>query len=146
MEKKKIELMAVGALVIIFLFALSGLIKWNKPRAVQPSSTDIPNPAEFTMPPNAETLPAHTTRSEAASWGRDPFVLEETTLGHPSAIMSLSLKGIVAVSGSEPKAIVNDEILVVGSSIGDFKILSIAEDKVIVNDGNQDFELSIRRD
>ena len=54
----------------------------------------------------------------------------------------LSLKGIIYSEGKS-LAVINDEILGVGDTIGEYTVLEIGEKKVIIKKDNEGFTLNL---
>ena len=148
MERKKLELIIIAGLVIVFIFLLSNSLKKTRPKMVPPS-----------QPISAKALPAQQSvfilgakkgietkdilDVKETPWGRDPFILEEVAEGDIDNIANLRLMGVTAGEKAKAMAIINNEIVTVGSAIGKFKVLNILKDVVIVSDGEKDYELKI---
>ena len=91
-----------------------------------------------------ELLPAKRDRKKTAftSWSRDPF-----TPGDISAIKisELTLNGIIW-DRVEPHAIINNEIVRIGDKVSNYTIVDITHNKVVINDGFNNFELRLERE
>ena len=74
-------------------------------------------------------------------WGRNPFVPKQAPIA-PGA--ELSLDGIMWHEAN-PKAMINGIIVGVGDKIGPNKIVSIKKDRVLLNDGIEDFAIRLER-
>ncbi|MDD5422441.1 MAG: hypothetical protein PHT32_03345, partial [Candidatus Omnitrophica bacterium] len=83
--------------------------------------------------------------TSSLGWGRDPFMLEDSSSGDLSKVSSLKLMGITSSKDSPHKAIINNIIVSVGSTIGKFRVLDISNDTVLVSDGKETFSLKIVR-
>lgn len=162
MDKKKIELIITGILVIIFIFAVSNIIRKARPKMTkssQPSSGSV-SPAgppdrssiisragqtgSLFKPKVKELIEEKEGIKEEREWGRDPFNLHEADQsGGIDSITSLKLMGITVGEKTKSMAIINNEIVSIGSKIGKFTVLKIAPGKVIVTDGQTNYELKI---
>lgn len=71
---------------------------------------------------------------------RDPF--NPAPLVPADGPVQLNLMGIVW-DQKKPSAIINNEIVQIGSTIANHIVVDIQENKVIVNDGSSDLELTI---
>jgi hypothetical protein len=78
----------------------------------------------------------HAKKTNFTEWGRDPFLPKGAA---PSAS---GLTGIIWDEKS-PKALINDAIVGVGDKVGNNTVVKIEKDRVILNDGNKDFELKL---
>lgn len=81
----------------------------------------------------------YTKRTDFADWGKNPFLPKEV---HTMPLTSLTLNGIVWDEDT-PKAIINGEIVGVGDILGENRVVDIKPDKVILNDGTADLELTL---
>jgi hypothetical protein len=75
---------------------------------------------------------------------RDPFSNLPMTIKNESSSNTLSLSGIFS-DGQKSRAIINGMIVKVGDKVRDCVIVSIEQDRVILNDGSKDFELRLDR-
>lgn len=71
---------------------------------------------------------------------RDPFALVTGEAGEGISPSDLSLYGIIW-DEKKPVAIINDEMVSIGDTIGKSKVVTIEKDSVTVNDGTRDFKL-----
>lgn len=150
MDKKKIEMIAVGVLVVVFIFVLANSIgkvkvKFKAAKAYAPVKTALP----VTITPQIGTISTARKAMEKGlekplGWGRDPFMLQAISPEKIEDITSLKLMGITIGEKSRPMAIINNKLVSAGSSIGKFKVLSVSMDKVIVTDGAENFELRMQ--
>ncbi len=82
-------------------------------------------------------------RTEYVSWGRDPFSLPQDSAITPITPITpttLNLNGIIWVKES-PVAIINDNFVGIGDRIDGNTVVDITRDRVILNDGTNDFVL-----
>lgn len=78
-------------------------------------------------------------RTKFTSWSRSPFIPKEIP-GTPSS--GLNLKGIMW-NEKNPKAMIGDAILGKGDKIGDNTVVEVKKDRIILNDGVQNFEIKL---
>lgn len=148
MDRKRLELIGTAILVVVFVFLLSNSFKKTRPKRMPPSQAPSAkaSPAQqagFIFGSKREIETKDIIDVKAEPWGRNPFILEEVAKGDIDSIAGLRLMGVTASEKAKSMAIINNEIVSVGSVIGKFKILSISKDRVIVNDGERDYELRI---
>ena len=146
-EKKHVELALIGVFLLIFVYIIMGFLNRPDARDQKRASIKADQPAaQAGLKPEGAAFAKKSLNVKPASWGRDPFVLGEAPQGEHAGAANLLLKGIVMEGTKPPKAIINDEILTVGSTIQGYKVTHIARDKVVVTDGNKDFEISIQNE
>lgn len=147
MEKKKIELIIIGCLVLVFLFTFTNSIARMKPKKTVKAQAPSTGPQSIQR---QETL--FKIRQEEKveieegklSWGRDPFVLQGGGGGEIDTAENLKLMGITGGKNTNLVAIINDQLVSIGSKVGKFRILKILPNKVIVTDGEKDYELEMK--
>lgn len=159
MDKKKAELVITGVLIVIFIIVLTNSImkiRGKIPPAPKPKLVDeVSEPPALTTRKETlsvkteqfiskETLKKDIRQKTEPSWGRDPFVREETVISQDSGVSSLKLMGITT-GGSKSMAIINNEIVNVGSKVGKFTVLKIVKDRVVLTDGEKNFELMLNK-
>ncbi len=148
MDKKKLEIIVIIILALVFIFILAGSFK--KTRSKMPSAEQKTSQAIL---PEQEITPLFATRHEKSmektkdnkelAWGRDPFMLHDIGTGVVDTVENLKLMGITVGKNTKSMAIINDEIVSVGSKIGKFKIVSIMSNKVVVTDGEKNYDLKL---
>jgi hypothetical protein len=79
-------------------------------------------------------------RSRFTSWRRNPFLPS----GVSGASSDLVLNGILN-SGGKLKAMIGSTVVANGDKIGANTVVDIKKDRVILNDGTKDFELTLHR-
>lgn len=135
MEKKdKIQLCITGVLVIILLFSL--------PRAFEKKKRPVPVKAKEVATDQTVKEPGLYTRLEQEikkmDFKRDPF--SRQSLADLEESPGLRLSGILW-DEVNPTAIINDEIVAVGSRIQGGRVVDIKKDKVILKEGDHYTEL-----
>ena len=78
-------------------------------------------------------------KTDFDTWKRSPFIPTDVAA---KEVPTLALSGIFW-DEKKPTAIIDDEIVTVGSKIGDAVIVDIQKGSVRLNDGANDFELTL---
>jgi len=141
MDKNRIQIIITSILIIILIFTWANSIKTIKKKiatnkaAVQAYKDTIPNPSS--------SMPSKSS-DKVSSWVRDPFSGKTYISMRKSESVSkaLTLAGIIW-DKDKPAALINDRIVNVGDRIGGNTVVSIKNDRVLLNDGTNDFELKI---
>ena len=89
----------------------------------------------------ASRMKRHARRTNFHSWRRSPFVPKGTP-GTPHS--NLTLSGILA-NGNDLKAMIGDSVVGKGDKIEGNTVVEVRKDRVILNDGAQDFELNLEQ-
>ena len=96
------------------------------------------------MPPvplNGLAAPQRTAKkSRAKNWDANPFVPQKEA--SPEVLPGLVLNGI-AYDQTRPAAILNDQIVKAGDTVGPYKVVAIYPEKVIVSDGFSETEIRL---
>jgi len=141
-DKKVIVLIVLTVLAAISL--IYGVTASPKSRARKPDPAGYER--EVMMPPPQQDIKSavpkkrNARRSQFQAWKRNPFVSSQTF----STTSQLALNGIIW-SQTNPKAMIGDAIVARGDTIGSNKVVDIQPNKVILNDGTKDFELTIEK-
>ncbi len=109
--------------------------------------TPTKKPALSVRPKETKEIPSHLGKTEGgrlkssySSWARNPFIPGD--LADTSG--RLIVKGIVWGDDEVGTfAIINDKIVKKGDEIGGKRVVEIKKDKVIINDGQNNFELKL---
>ena len=146
MDKQKKQLIIVGILVIVLIFA--GLSSFKKkpagktPVQIEPASQAAPEPPAAAIPgaavrPDGKKINAQLERTKLP-WGRDPFAApaqKEYQIGE------LQLKGISFDKKMGGFAYINNDIVKKGDPVGNYEVVEIEKDRVLLKKGNQSFYL-----
>jgi len=136
-DKKIIALIIVSIIAVIAL--IYGIITPSKIKraamAESEKTKQIKQKEEFSQ--TGPFLSRKALKSSYKQWGRSPFSLSAATGPH-----GLKLDGILW-DKKAPRAVINDVIVGAGDKIGNIIIREIRQDRVILNDGNGDFELKL---
>ena len=133
-------LIGLGAIAILsFVHGLSSLSKGSPP----PAKESLPSaPSSTVLTETLAPTTGRTARSRYFAWGRNPFTFEEKSPVIQKA--SLSLNGI-AWDKEKPQAVINGRIVGVGDTVAGQRVVSIKQDRVILNDGVSNIELHLWR-
>jgi len=147
MDRKKIELIITVCLVVIL--ALVFTTNLRKVRQKMPATKGQtlaapPHKIEPLFPARKEEKKMGPGEAEELSWGRDPFTLQEITSADVNSVENLKLMGITVGKGTRPIAIINNEMVSAGSKIGKFTVVNILPDKVVVTDGEKNYDLVMK--
>jgi len=129
-DKKQIEIILTSILAVVLITVIFTGIKKIKNRAVLNASMQQVLPV---LPQSIGAVPR-----QPISWKRCPF--SGKIYADKSGNADLKLVG-VAWDEKTPQALINDKIIKEGDSIGNYKIIKIEKDRVIITDGVKDTEL-----
>ena len=143
-KKSKIEIIITSVLIVIFMIIVINAVnsmfsKGGKPSSVAISPNlleeithqDLAQKAESAISKKGDFI-----KDRFPSWGRDPFQKIDASKA------MLGLQGIMWDT-QNPKAIINNKIVKVGDTVGGDIIVDIQEDKVILTDGIESYELRL---
>ena len=142
MEKKdKIQLIITAFLIIILVLlvgrSLTGKKQTNDLADTRPTAQNTGAPLAGGESGQYVKLEQEAEKLEMQ---RDPF-FKTAVISDEKPI--LYLRGIF-YDDKNSTALINDDIVEVGSSIGENVVVDIKKDRVILNDGKNNFELTIR--
>lgn len=142
MEKKRLELVVTGILVLI----LAGLViktMVGKDKTVS-SSLQVRRVDEFEIMATSKGAQKNDkveSEDKDVAWGRDPFILVR-----PDAPVStsgnLELNGIIW-DDAKPYVIINGEVLRAGDFLGNNMVVYIGRTSVIMDNGTEQIELKL---
>ncbi|MFH0790607.1 MAG: hypothetical protein V2A64_03150 [Candidatus Omnitrophota bacterium] len=149
MEKQQKQLMITAGLIVVLIAASINTFKKKAPvkksSAAKVSSLES-NP-KLPQSPSAKAVSpvdekASDPRVERAKldWGRDPFKL---SLDKEYQRSDLTLKGISFGKDKQGFAFINNDIVKKGDKVGDYDVLEVDKDKVLLKKGNQNFYLTL---
>ena len=138
-QNKKLIILAILGVLAIFSL-IYGIVASPKTRR-SPQTTESDIQAERKVPLAEKPILTQriAKRTNYASWGRNPFTLQETS---SKAFKGLILDGIMW-DKEKPIAIINNNIVQIGNNVSGNIVVDIKQDKVILNDGAKDFELKL---
>lgn len=119
----------IAAALVVWVRGLGSFRKKGSPGVFDDGSL-----APSTRMPSSDILARERLRSSYQEWGRNPFELDaEKSQGS-------ILSGILWDRGN-PQAVINGEIVDIGTKAGLYTVVDIQNDRVILNDGAKDFEI-----
>lgn len=132
-KKKKIIL---AVLCVIAIFTITRNIR---PRPVADGGAGLAGGVLSNISGDPASLKRTAKRTDFESWERNPF--------SPKAVVTRKASGLI-LSGifwddGNPSAIIDDEIVNIGSRIGSVVVIDITKKGVCLNDGVNDFDLSL---
>lgn len=133
MDRKKLEFIITGILIIIFLLFLVSTVKKRSKKSSEEISQEKPVEKIVAQPNVSSGI-----ETVKLNWGRDPFVL------NPQKPIKKGEFLLTAVIWDElkPHAIINNEVVVAGQEIDEYRVIKINKDNVVLQKGDQ--ELTIR--
>ena len=135
-DKKLIAL--IGLAVLAFISLLYGIFTPSKSRRNSSSAGPAVSSAGAAAG-NFVFAERKTQKGGTSTWGRNPFTLKES--GGKGG-KGLLLNGI-AWDEIKPTAVIDDQIVEVGGEIDGNKVVRIEPARVVLNDGESDFELRL---
>ena len=137
MQNKKLIILIVLAITAVFSL-IYGIVTPTRGRRGASSKTIS---REEKVKSTAKIIPARrrAKRTNFVFWGRNPFAPEEMPR---IKVVKFTLNGILW-DEENPKALINNIILEIGDKIEENTIIDIKHDRVILNDGTNDFELRL---
>lgn len=97
--------------------------------------------AAITADPSAISLQKE---RENVPWGRDPFSASRISREYQRA--DLELKGISFGADKSGFAFINNEIVKSGGKVGDYEVVAIEKDKILLKRGTQSFYLALPKE
>ena len=105
----------------------------------EPSVTASPDVStQLAAPWQSPSRAQQHRRADTLAWGRDPF----HPAGSSSTVGGLPLSGILW-DATTPMAIINGQMMQIGETIDEFRVMEILPDHVSVTDGAQTYQLLI---
>lgn len=153
-KKEVIEFSVTGILIFILLFVVISVIK--KAGKTKPSQTqkievissradnlvDKRSSKEKNVAKNLYN--ALEEESKSLELKRDPFTAAPiTTKETASSSTLIQLNGILW-DRTKPMAIINNNVVKIGSKVGTNIVVDIKKDRVILSDGTRDFEIQLK--
>jgi hypothetical protein len=140
MEKKKIIILIILAALAVLSVA-NGLRPSSRRNAVPASETALEDALPDRSSDRAASGERRAAKSAFASWGRNPFRKREAI---HAVFGEINVSGIMW-DEKNPRAMVNDMIVRPGNKIGSYRVVAIKKDRVILNDGTNDYEFLLQR-
>lgn len=137
MDKKKIEIIAGGFLIIVFFFIVLSNLKGGKKEIYRQNISRVLKENTSFKNIDYESL---NEKFDRMPWRKNPFGIN--TIKPKKISRSVSLQGILwdPVSAA---VIFGDMFLKIGDKIEDYEILNIKEESVVLTDGELVYELRV---
>ena len=139
-----VVILGMGALISL----IYGIVAPTKSgKTAPPTSVVRPRSPQEALSANEVALPPgrvipskrHAAKTNFNFWGRNPFAPEQAPV---EAAAKLVLNGIMW-DEKRPLAIIDNEVVGIGSKIGEHTVKDIKKDSVTLNDGANDLELRL---
>lgn len=141
MNKKRIEIILTFLLSIIFVFIITNSIKIAKRRfsaTAVVSTVTVSGPAAQTR---KEIARQGAGKPEEPAWGRCPFSGKAySASGKP--VINFRLTGIIW-DQKTPQALINNKIVKAGDRFGNYIVVGINRNSVILNNGIEEIQLRL---
>ena len=151
MDKKRIEVIITGVFVVILLFAWINAMKTIKKRSRPKRDVSQPtafqnatgfSPVQLTTAKSLVSETPEYNPSDDLGWVRCVFSGKFYTSQESAS--NLDLTGILW-DDVDPQAVINQEIFRREDRIDKYVIIDIRKDRVILNDGEKNFELKLEQ-
>lgn len=144
MDKQRQQLIIVGILIIIFIFAWSNAFKSMKkksrPVSNQPAVAAAVETVKLPALEPLEATPREGVQEDNSEWGR--CIFSGKSYSPVGEEINLKLSGILWDEKS-PTTIIDGEVYKKGDKVGPFTIVDIQKDKVVLSDGSRNFDLNL---
>ncbi len=144
MDKQQKQLIIIGVLVVVLALALVSNLK-KKPKK---KAAPLPKPDAASLAKSAPVVSAAPAADAGVlgeqiertklTWGRDPF---SVNTDKTFQLSELKLQGISFGTDKKGFAFINGEIVQKGDKIGDYEVIDIEKERVLLKRGSQDFYL-----
>jgi len=142
-EKKQKQIIIIAVLILVLVVAWVNAFLSIKKRAVKKkaiSQTAAVVPAAESTQQVSVAQPVYPKESHL-EWLRCPFSGKFYT-GYKGEASDLNLAGILW-DKEKPQAIINNEVVGVGSNVGAYSVVEIRQYSVFITDGSDVFELKL---
>lgn len=136
MDDKKKKIIILAVLCVIAIFTITRNIR---PRPVADEGAGLAGGVLPDISGDPAVLKRTAKRTDFESWERNPFSPKVVVTRKATGLI---LSGILWDDGN-PSAIIDDEIVNIGSRIGSVVVVDITRKSVRLNDGVNDFDLSL---
>jgi hypothetical protein len=141
MNNKKLIVLIVLA-VLAVLSIVYGLVKSSRETARMPEKLVESSNKAAAVNKVSTVLPSTPpVRSAYSSWGRNPFALPGERY---ASLEDLRLEGVLS-DKNKFSAIINDRVVIIGEEIEGNTVVDIRADRVILSDGQKEFELKLNQ-
>lgn len=146
MDKKKWQPFALVVLIMVFIFAAkSSFKKKRSDKSVSSGAPSAVTAAKPVLPQPVKTESGNKTGDIAQlervnlPWGRDPFTLSSEKIFQAG---QFELRGISFGKGQVGYAFINNEIVKEGDKIGNYEVVEIHKDRVLIKKDSQSFYIT----
>ncbi len=143
-DKKQKQIIITAVLVLVLAIAwinAFAVIKKRATKIILASKMDTLKPQIESIKPQAVEIQTVYPKETGLEWLRCPFSGKFYT-GYKGVAADLKLAGILW-DKEKPQAIINNEVVSVGSSVGSYSIVEIKQYSVFLTDGSDVFELKL---
>ena len=141
MKKRRMEIILILFLIAIFVLLISrAVLMFNRAHRAKPKAPVGLLGREVGNQPDTFNK---IQQDEKLEWSRDPFSGKIYVDKNGTSEIDLSLSGILW-DEKTPRALIGNEIVKQGSMIGKYMVVRIDKNRVILNDGTKDMELTIK--
>jgi len=137
-NREKMEKIATGVLVVIFVLFVARAAFKMKARANSPIAAESITIADVSISEHSLKRKELISKFQKVKWERNPFVQ-----GSYGALGGFDLMGIFWDAG-QAYAIINGEVLKIGDAIHDYRIIRIEQKIVTLTDGEEYFTLELK--
>ena len=151
MSKQKNELIATVVLVVIFASLIAGNLKNSSKKKSTPApaaeSAKVEPVTKSALPQEPIDTAAVKKNEESQkeraelAWGRNPFSAIKASKEFQKT--HLELKGISLGKDKNALAFINNEIVKKGDVVGNYEVVEIEKDKVMLRKGGQSFYITL---
>lgn len=146
-QKDLIQLSITGFLVIVLIFAFGNASKKAHSRNLKDTKPKVADLAAISVNQanKSEGKSLYSMleqQAESIELKRDPFTAAPIVSMEKSS-SGVLLEGIV-YDKANPMALINNQVVKIGSRVGINTVINIKQNSVILNDGTKDFELRLK--
>jgi type II secretory pathway component PulC len=135
--KKKIELTVTGIGVVIFIFLIISYAQKSGHKKIISKINAYPA-STMAMTGSLESKESW----DKIKWGKDPFLMDASSLKGHQGMAGLVLNGIVS-DRENPYAIINNDVVKLGDKVNDMTVIEINEKSVILEQDGQKHTLEL---
>ncbi len=144
MDKQKRQLIITSFLVLVLIFAWAKAFQVMKKKSQAKNSQAAISPVNYQQAvysqPDTETQESQ--EGQDLKWLRCPF--SGKVYAGPAKVMDLELNGLLW-DEQDPKAVINSKVFSRQEQVGQYTIIEIEKDRVVLSDGFKEFELKMSR-
>jgi len=156
-KKSKIEIAVTALLVFVLIIILTNSIRMisksssanRQQQQISPDTFQGIVKRELSLPSadqnkrDKDKKPLLRELRDDLPWGRDPFSKKIVLSRENIAISDISLEGILWEHGGEPSAILNGDMVIKGSRVGNFTVTSIEPGAVVLTNEKNSYKIKL---